>query len=1302
MNLGMNKQRFEVRVRGMKRMAALASMGAVVFALAAPRSGNQTPAPAPAPAPAQSGQGMSQAGTSSTTGSGAIQGVTTPPRKTMLDAALQQVKATRPKPPLVPSFTLAPITVTGATVNSTVTFNVQIYDRAAQQGAAYTYALSGAPYGSYIDPSTGSFTWTPAAPGTYTFYVWAMDNNDNTRQGFEQVTVDVQPQFLPFGYDFFAKARAVIDARMLLMRNGYFQGVQPIGNSQYSSLLSMPQLGQPTVPVATTPQNLNPWAGILGPTGQVGSGLGAGGYGSQGSTQSLQQYQPSSANPGFSPASPFAPGTQVPGLTTPGMNPQGQNNLGLSTPGLGGSSPFNGGALPNGGGYLPNANPFASSSAIQSRSNAFGNEFKNVSPLTGAIGNGQTGTEGTGSPSPQQQLPWPYGSGAPIQNTYGTPNPFMVQNLGSPFLPSTPGGVNVFPSPSPFQSIVSQLYNTPQVNGLPSGVTGMTADALRYIVSPVEMLGFDVYVPAPERYQLGPGDMLTVRIWSATLPAQDFDVKIDPRGAISLPTGNERIVLRGQTLAQAEVLLRRAVRRQIKNGDVSIQLKELRTMSIQVLGDAYLPGSYQVPAVSTLFNTLYVCGGPSYSGSLRDIQLRRTDGTARHFDMYRFLSLGDASADVPLQPGDVIFIPPVKARITIKGEVPRPAIYEALPGESVKELIDYAGGPKATGVAQRVYLETVDPGLGHTVKDVNISGSGNAPTHVYDGDIATVLSVREDLTNDLTMKGDVDQPGTYQYEKGTTVADLVTKARGLRPDAYTVRADLVRLNADKSTTLIPVDLQKALTRDPASNIELQVHDTLMVYALSDVRWMGDRQITILGAAQKPGVYVRQDGERIADLLLQAGGLMPDAFTDVAFLQRQNPDGTVGPLVKVNFKRLAAGDPTQNVVLQDHDVLTVQSTAEAHYIPEQSVNILGAVQAPGNYQRGADMRLSDLLQESGGLMPNHGNLIEITHARVVENTGRRQIPIVDNAPANDVLLEDGDLVTIPGRSDIDMRPRKVIIVGEVAKPGAYPISRTDRLSDVVARAGGLMPDAFAEGAQFYRDPALLISDVQRSLQPRLLSIFQIVAADEYTRALASSDVQKAEFLKSLNTNQTIAIPGLGNAGETSSGTVNLPANVWNETTVTQARRLTDEDLIPTGNLGIHLRSALAHRGSPDDVLLFDDDIIVVPRTPSTVSVIGAVVIPSAVKYEPGHLLDYYLTRAGGITNDASKDQILVIRAGGGLEHANRYTKIGLGDQIYVPTKVQVAKFQQQNAALDNVSKTILTGAIVIALIRSLIR
>jgi len=959
---------------------------------------------------------------------------------------------------------------------------------------------------------------------------------------------------------------------------------------------------------------------------------------------------------------------------------------GLALPGIPiraqGGAPMGNGLMPDGSAFSAVTNP--------------ANPAINFPPSTTAPGQA---TPPTTSPATTPQIDPK--TGLPIPGTQtGTPPTDPNQAQTAP----PPVGV---PALNPSTQTQQPGY---QPYGSPYGFEGRRtqADATKWPVGPFDMVGLNVYIPSPERYQLGAGDVITMRISSPTVELREFEVTVDTQGVINLPTSGRRIVVRGQTLAQAENALRKEVRRDVRDGDVTLSLKELRTQTIHVIGEAFLPGAYQVPAVMTLFNALYIFGGPTDGGSLRKIELRRTNGKRIIFDLYDFLISGDASKDVPLQPGDTIFIPPVESRATVQGEVNRPGIFEVLPGEKLKEVLAFAGNAKATGVSQRVSHSTVEPGQGLKLNDVDLNGTGpssNPP--VYGGDTIQVQAVRPELTNLVTLDGAVDQPGQYALTEGLTVQGLIQRGRGLQMDAYRQRADLYRLNDDKTITLIQIELDKALQGDPQNNPVLKPFDKLMIYRTQDVTWIGSRRITVRGAVRNPGDYVRADNMRVMDFLLQVGGLIGDAFLEQGFLQRFNADGTVGDLLKIDFRKVAVNDPAHNVVLQDRDVLTVQTVSEAQFVPEQQVQILGGVQAPGNYLRSANMTLKDLILLAGGLMPNAGEVIEVASARVPDGTKARQFKTSDvMAGSQLVQIDAGDLVTVPIRSDFMMDVKTVIVMGAVMRPGVYAInSTTDRLSDIISRAGGPASNAFLKGAQFVRETNLLRTLSQDRLTPRLKEVNRLVSIDEYNRAMARAEVDRMRISKSV---QGSVSSDVGAATAILGGGVPTPKTTpevkpldfkWNP--VTPARDLLPNDLIPPGNINVRLEDVLARPGSRDDLVMASGDIIVVPELPSTVSVIGAVVQPSALLFVPNKPVSYYIDRCGGFTIDVAKDRILVIRANGEVVRANARTKVDLGDVVFAPTKVMAERLSDRQADIDAISKNVTSAGVIFAILKSLL-
>ncbi len=825
------------------------------------------------------------------------------------------------------------------------------------------------------------------------------------------------------------------------------------------------------------------------------------------------------------------------------------------------------------------------------------------------------------------------------------------------------------------------------------GRANETVEPLRNYVGPDAMAAFNIATPDPERYQLGPGDVLKVRVWSPALEPKEQTVKVDARGTLALPDTSVRVVVRGRTVGQAESLLRTELRRLIRNAEVLVQLDEVRTMAITVMGEAHLPGRYQVPSVATLFNAVYLFGGPTAEGSFRRIELRRSDGTRRTLDLYRYLLLGDASQDTPLQPGDAIFVSRAERRVVVSGEVVRPAVYELLPGERLQDAIRFAGGLRASAVASSAVLETVDEGRNRVLLALD---ARTANPELKDNDVLEVPSVASEIVNAVLLEGAVERPGRYPVGPETTVAELLGLAGGLRPDAWIQRFDLFRRNDDDTTTLLPVDGAKA------SQTRVQPRDRVVVYRLSDVAWTGDRIVEASGAVRKAGTFTRAEGMRVLDLLIQANGLAPDAQLERAFLQRTEPDGTPGELVTIDLRKVLAGDEQANLVLRDRDRLVVQTVAESRYLPEQTVQVLGAIQAPGVYTRSSNLTIGDLLKLAGGPTPDAGEYVEIAKSRVPEGTPVVRLSLKEaweGGPAAATRLEDGDLVTIASRQDLIVVPRTVTILGEVANPGPYTLGRKgETLSDLVARAGGLTDAAFPEGAQFLRNPRKLRTDPQQAVAPKVREMIDLVNEAEYRRALARGELERVRIASGLKSQPIVlGLPGGGATTQPQAG----PIPELKGETVTPARTLGLAELSPAGNINVSLTEALARKGGPKDLPLEDGDVLVIPARPTTVAVTGAVVAPSSSLYEKGRNVEWYVERSGGYTLDAAKDGILLIKPNGQVVRATRRTQPGVGDVIFVPTRVMAARLADRQAEIDAISRNVTGAAIVFALLRSLV-
>ncbi len=947
-------------------------------------------------------------------------------------------------------------------------------------------------------------------------------------------------------------------------------------------------------------------------------------------------------------------------------------------------------------------NGFASDQS-QVRSNSYSD---NTYPDNASSGNNGYPDQGTNRNNPNfpGQTP-PYG------NPQGGTNDNYSQNGN--ILPSDrfgyPQNPNGYPQQNPY-GYPPNYYGTNGFGGLQEpfggqpgfteGAGGSAVNAFQDVADPLSQLYRNVLASVPTNYQLAPGDTLTVRYWSPTQEARTVTRTVDTRGEIVME-GVGPVVVRGLTAEGAEKALRAQLQRYYKNPEVSVTLSRLRTIQVTVSGAAFQPGTYQVPAGATAYNVLYAAGGPTFDGTLRDIEVRRQGKIVGTLDIYKFLMVGTQGGDIALQTGDLITIPPRQSQVIVSGEVLHPATFELTRSETLEDALRYAGGIKASAVNQRIHITTLVPGIEREVKDVDIKKETADRTPLYDGDLVDIFSVRPLLVNKVTIEGAVDQPSDYELKPGMRLSDLIEQARGLLPEAYPARADLYRWNPDNTTSLVSVDLDKALAHDPNADVTLTRWDRLKVYTRKEVAWTGRRTVTVRGAVQRAGVYDYSQNMRVRDLLLMAGGPTPDAFLDRAVLLHQHGNGTYD-YDFLSIDQALKNDENSNVVIQDNDILALYRVGEAHFEPEHFVTVRGDVVAPGVYPRSTTMRISDLMTLAGGFKPGGGTRVVLAHARQTAEATNAAL-ITRNitfdaqgkcAPQDDLSLEDGDVITVQGTGGFQQKVAVITVNGAVQKPGPIVLENKQmRLSDALREVGGLRPEAFPEGAEFYRDPKMIASAGQRELAFVIAQLNNLLNDSAYKRAQAQSAIEILKATGSAATSDnslTSALSGAAPAVNPAAGTV--AQNLSQRDLVTRPRTLNEKELEPNGNIAVNLPEAMRHPGGSEDIMLMDGDVINVPETPTTVQVIGAVVNGRGILYKKGAPLNYYVEQAGGFTVDAAKDKIVIIHAGGGLIPANRIRELRPGDVILVPTRVLAEKISSNHNALDSIFRS-LTGAAV---------
>lgn len=399
---------------------------------------------------------------------------------------------------------------------------------------------------------------------------------------------------------------------------------------------------------------------------------------------------------------------------------------------------------------------------------------------------------------------------------------------------------------------------------------------------------------------------------------------------------------------------------------VGISLSRIRTIKVTLIGSKQ-PGNYSVSSLATVYNALFLGGGPAKNGSYRNIELIRNNKVYRTIDLYRFLVNGNQSDNIGLKDNDVIRIPAYNQRVTVEGQVKRPGIFEMKSGETFQDLLAFASGFNEFAFTASVnVLQKTDKEL--KVKDVKAS-----EYKLYkprSGDVFTVTKILNRFENRIKIEGAVFRPNTYSFYEGMRVADLVAKADGLKEDAYVARATIVRLKSDFTKEAVAVNLGKALQGDAQANILLKKEDIVTVFSILDFK--EEFKVTIDGEIKKPGEYDFNPALTLNDLIVQAGGLIGSASKRVEvarMITSEVIEATNNSRAELFNIEINPGNNEQaaNFVLAPYDVINIRRMAV--YEKPAMVTVSGSVHYPGKYVL-ADKKekVYSVLQRAGGLTP----------------------------------------------------------------------------------------------------------------------------------------------------------------------------------------------------------------------------------------------------------------------------------------------------------------------------------------------
>ena len=641
-------------------------------------------------------------------------------------------------------------------------------------------------------------------------------------------------------------------------------------------------------------------------------------------------------------------------------------------------------------------------------------------------------------------------------------------------------------------------------------------------------------IPTPADYVLGAGDYVYIDIWGAS---QDLiEAEITPDGKVIIE-GAGPLHIAGKTVEEANRYLQDALGKIYAESSINLTVGTVRTIQVQVVGEVFTPGNYTMSALSTAFNALYAAGGISELGTLRAIKVYRNNKLISTIDVYDYIFNGNANGSLRLQDNDVISVGAYDAIVSIDGKVKRPMKYEAKEGESLSQLIKFAGG--FTGDAYKENVRVVRKS-GREYSLFTVARKDMSKFTMCDGDSITIDSVIPRFSNMIEINGAVFYPGQYQFgEDVNTIKELVVAAGGIREDAFLNRAVLHHRNLDNTIDAQSIDLNGILN-GTSKDVTLRNNDVLFVPSKTDMR--GEQIVKISGEVRFPGDYKYASNTKVEDLILQAGG-----FTENA------------SVLKIEVLR------------QAFDTLAMEKS---------------------------------------------NNLTDVYHFEVKNGF------VVDGG--SDFALQPNDVVIV--RSN----PQRVAIQtakiqGAVNFEGEYAIqTKNYRVSDIIEAAGGLIEQAYIEGAY------LLRKMTEKEKQQRK-SISSISRNALYEDMLKSNFVIDVAILDTLHNSK-------------------ISMDDWY-------------------SVPIKLENILKQPGCDDDLLLRGEDIIYVPEYNSTVRISGEIEFPTTVNWVKGKSLKYYIDQAGGFSSIAKKNKVYTVQMDGSIKKVSKNSKRAIrpGCEIVVPRK-----------------------------------
>jgi protein involved in polysaccharide export with SLBB domain len=509
-------------------------------------------------------------------------------------------------------------------------------------------------------------------------------------------------------------------------------------------------------------------------------------------------------------------------------------------------------------------------------------------------------------------------------------------------------------------------------------------------------------IATPLNYVLGPGDEIQVSVFGV----QEFNVavSVNVEGKINIQNVGQ-ISVSGLTFEAATSKIKSAITKvysTVTSGQsqVSVSLSRIRTIKITLIGSKQ-PGNYSISSLATVYNALFLGGGPAQNETYRNIELLRNNKVYKTIDIYNFLVNGNQEDNIGLQENDVIRIPSYKTRVILEGEVKRAGIFEMKPGERFTDLLKFAAG--FTDMAYTASVNVIQK----TEKEYKVKDLSSSEFKSYEptaGDSFKVSRILNRFENRISIEGAVFRPSTYSFTDGMRMADLIKKADGLKEDAYTERAKIIRVKPDLTTEIVTVNLSKALAGDAEANAILKKEDIVTVYSILDFK--ENYTLTIDGEINKPGIYPYFENLTLNDLFVIAGGLSDGASKRVEIARmikaEEIDDTTQKKIELINIEiSTTTNEQAKNFVLQPFDVINIRKVAV--FEKPEMVTIIGAIHYAGKYVlANKKEKIFDIIERAGGLT----STADVEGVKILRPINTKQLQDIKNI---NLKLDQDDVI-----------------------------------------------------------------------------------------------------------------------------------------------------------------------------------------------------------------------------------------------------------------------------------------------------